>query len=31
MILPLYANLERRDLVLTEAAADLGSRPWRAF
>ena len=31
MILPLYANLERRDLILTEAAADLGSRPWRAF
>ena len=27
MILPLYANLEKLDLTLLEAAADLGSRP----
>lgn len=31
MILPLYANLEKLDLGLLEAAADLGCRPWRAF
>ncbi|HET7757162.1 MAG TPA: ABC transporter permease subunit [Steroidobacteraceae bacterium] len=31
MILPLYANLEKHDLSLLEAAADLGARPWRAF
>jgi putrescine transport system permease protein len=31
MILPLYANLEKHDLTLLEAAADLGCRPWRAF
>jgi putrescine transport system permease protein len=31
MILPLYANLEKHDLTLLEAAADLGARPWRAF
>jgi putrescine transport system permease protein len=31
MILPLYANLEKMDLTLLEAAADLGSRPWKAF
>jgi putrescine transport system permease protein len=31
MILPLYANLEKMDLTLLEAAADLGSRPWQAF
>jgi putrescine transport system permease protein len=31
MILPLYANLEKMDLTLLEAAADLGSRPFRAF
>ncbi|MGH8133323.1 MAG: ABC transporter permease subunit [Steroidobacteraceae bacterium] len=31
MILPLYANLEKHDLALLEAAADLGARPWRAF
>lgn len=31
MILPLYANLERLDLSLLEAAMDLGSRPWRVF
>jgi putrescine transport system permease protein len=31
MILPLYANLEKLDPTLLEAAADLGCRPWRAF
>ncbi|MGH8197348.1 MAG: ABC transporter permease subunit [Steroidobacteraceae bacterium] len=31
MILPLYANLERLNLDLLEAAADLGARRWRAF
>jgi len=31
MILPLYANLEKMDLTLLEAAADLGCRPWEAF
>ncbi len=31
MILPLYANLERLDLDLLDAAADLGARRWRAF
>ncbi len=31
MILPLYANLERMDLTLLEAAADLGCRPIKAF
>jgi putrescine transport system permease protein len=31
MILPLYANLEKMDLTLLEAAADLGSRPWESF
>jgi putrescine transport system permease protein len=31
MILPLYASLEKMDLTLLEAAADLGSRPWEAF
>ena len=31
MILPLYANLERLDPTLLEAAADLGCRPVRAF
>jgi putrescine transport system permease protein len=31
MILPLYAALERLDLDLHEAAADLGSRPTRVF
>jgi putrescine transport system permease protein len=31
MILPLYANLERLNVDLTEAAADLGARRWRVF
>ncbi len=31
MVLPLYANLEKMDLTLLEAAADLGSRPTKAF
>ncbi len=31
MILPLYANLEKLDLTLNEAAMDLGSRPYRVF
>jgi putrescine transport system permease protein len=31
MILPLYANLEKHDLTLLEAAIDLGCRPFRAF
>ena len=31
MILPLYANLERMDMTLHEAAMDLGSRPWQVF
>jgi putrescine transport system permease protein len=31
MVLPLYATLEKLDDTLLEAAADLGSRPWRAF
>ena len=31
MILPLYANLERLDLDLLEAAADLGARRWQVF
>jgi putrescine transport system permease protein len=31
MILPLYANLEKHDPTLLEAASDLGARPWRAF
>ena len=31
MILPLYANLERLDYTLNEAAMDLGSRPWQVF
>ena len=31
MVLPLYANLEKHDASLLEAAADLGAAPWRAF
>jgi putrescine transport system permease protein len=31
MILPLYANLERLDLDLNDAAADLGARRWQVF
>ncbi|MFN0218570.1 MAG: ABC transporter permease [Hyphomicrobium sp.] len=31
MVLPLYANLERLDAALDEAALDLGSRPWNVF
>jgi putrescine transport system permease protein len=31
MILPLYANLERLNLDLLDAAADLGARRWEAF
>jgi putrescine transport system permease protein len=31
MILPLYANLEKLDITLQEAAYDLGARPWRTF
>jgi putrescine transport system permease protein len=31
MILPLYANLEKLDLDLQDAAADLGARNWQVF
>ncbi|KMW60226.1 Putrescine transport system permease protein PotH [Candidatus Rhodobacter oscarellae] len=31
MILPLYANMERLDMSLNEAAADLGSKPMNTF
>ena len=31
MILPLYSNLEKHDLTLIEAAADLGARPVMSF
>jgi len=31
MILPLYATLEKLDGTLLEAAADLGTPPWRSF
>ena len=31
MVLPLYAALEKMDESLLEAAADLGSPPWRTF
>jgi putrescine transport system permease protein len=31
MILPLYSNLEKHDLTLLEAAADLGAGPVKAF
>jgi len=30
-ILPMYANLEKMDWELLEAAEDLGCRPWQAF
>lgn len=31
MVLPLYANLEKHDPALLEAAQDLGAGPWRRF
>ncbi len=31
MVLPLYAALEKQDHSLLEAAADLGSKPWKSF
>jgi putrescine transport system permease protein len=31
MILPIFANLEKHDPSLLEAAIDLGCRPWKAF
>jgi putrescine transport system permease protein len=31
MVLPLFATLEKLDTSLLEAAADLGSPPWRSF
>lgn len=31
LVLPLYANLEKLDGALLEAASDLGCPPWRAF
>jgi putrescine transport system permease protein len=31
MIMPLYANLEKMDITLLEAAADLGCKPWQGF
>lgn len=31
MILPLYANMEKLDMTLHEAAADLGARPFKTF
>lgn len=31
MVLPLFATLEKLDVALLEAAADLGSPPWRVF
>ena len=31
LVLPLYANLEKMDASLLEAAADLGCPPWRSF
>jgi putrescine transport system permease protein len=31
MVLPLYSNLEKHDVALLEAAADLGAPPWKAF
>ena len=31
MILPIYSALEKLDIRLLEAAADLGATPWRSF
>lgn len=31
MILPLYANLEKMNIDLQEAASDLGAKPWQVF
>jgi spermidine/putrescine transport system permease protein len=31
MVLPLYANLEKHDPALIDAAQDLGARPWQRF
>ncbi len=31
MVLPLYANLEKHDPALLDAARDLGARPWQCF
>jgi putrescine transport system permease protein len=31
MVLPLYASLEKLDVTLLEAAADLGAPRWKAF
>ena len=31
MILPLYANLEKMDWDLLDAASDLGAKPWQTF
>jgi putrescine transport system permease protein len=31
MVLPLFANLEKLDFTLNEAAMDLGSKPWQVF
>ena len=31
MVLPLYSALEKQDMTLLEAAADLGCKPWPAF
>lgn len=31
MILPLYANLQKMDVRLIEASADLGASPWKTF
>ena len=31
MVLPIYVSLEKLDLRLLEASADLGANPWRSF
>lgn len=31
MVLPLYANLEKHDAALLDAARDLGAGPWKSF